>query len=360
MTRADHNPTDILFVAYPMLPVSDASCGGAEQMLWTLEAELARRGRRTIVAACSGSRVSGEVFATGDAPNVTDGFEFRAAEHARQVAKAIEQFRPKLVHDKSGYWWSHAGECSTPILATLHLPRTYYQDHLFHSLPPNVYFNCVSQSQASKFLDLPRMMGVVPNGILLDRFPLKRKKSNYVLWLGRICPEKAPHLAMDAAQRAGVKLVLAGRVYPFSWHQLYFDQEIRPRLERAGESVAWIEAPEFEQKLDLIQNARAVLIPSLAPETSSLVAMEAAACGTPVIAFGNGALPEIVRGGLTGYIVRDVSEMAHAIADVDHLWPEDARQHAEENFAASRMADRYESLYRSIVEEFANASPLAA
>ncbi len=350
----------ILFIAYPMLPVSDASCGGAEQMLWTVEKEMAARGYRTHVAACNGSRVSGSLVATGSPPSAADSFESRAEEHAQCISRALGRNQYDVLHDKSGFWWPRAAEVSAPVLATLHLPRNFYDERLFASIPSNVSFNCVSESQACGFQDLPRMAGVVPNGIALERFRPSYKKDGYVLWLGRICPEKAPHLAMDAARRAGIKLVLAGRVYPLSWHQLYFEQQVRPRLERAGQDVEWVEQPTFEHKAELLRRARAVLLPTLAPETSSLVAMEAAACATPVVAFPNGALPEIVQDNVTGYLVHDVNEMAHAIADVEGLWPEDARTHAERHFSAKRMADRYEQLYVEIAGEFALSSRLAA
>jgi glycosyltransferase involved in cell wall biosynthesis len=284
----------------------------------------------------------------------------RAEQHRRAILRALDAQRFDLVHDESGFFWDRAGSVKTPVLATLHLPRTFYDDKLFQSIPANVSLNCVSRSQARAFEDLPQVLGVVPNGIALERFRFEPRKRDYVLWLGRICPEKAPHLAMDAAQRAGVRLIMAGQVYPFTWHQRYFEQEIRPRLERADHRVQWIEAPAFQVKLELLASARALLLPSLAAETSSLVAMEAMACGTPVIAFPGGALFEIVRNGITGYLVKDASHMAHAIGDIDRLWPEDARAVAEENFSAGTMADGYEAMYERIVSVSREESQIAA
>jgi glycosyltransferase involved in cell wall biosynthesis len=344
-------PRSVLFVSYPMLPVSNASCGGAEQMLWVLEHELANRGMKSAVAACDGSCVTGELIATGAAPEQSDAFEFRAAEHRWRIEQVLQNRSFDLVHDKSGFWWENARTSSAPVLATLHLPRSFYPERLFRYIPPNVFFNCVSESQAQAFQDLPRFVGVVPNGIVVERFLFMRRKHDYVLWLGRICPEKAPHLAIDAAERAGVPLVLAGQVYPFDWHRQYFEREIRPRLDRACRNLKWVERPSFDQKIDLIRHARAVLLSTQAPETSSLVAMEAAACGTPVIAFANGAIPEIVRHGVTGFLVRDWKEMADAIADVEQLWPEDGRVIAEQEFSSRRMADKYCRVYAEIADE---------
>lgn len=354
------NPRSILFVSYPMLPVSDASCGGAEQMLWTLEHEMARRGAKTAVAACDGSFVTGELIGTGRAPQESGSFESRATEHSRKVVEILSGREFDLVHDKSSFWWEHAGDSSAPVLATLHLPRSFYPERLFRTIPANVFFNCVSESQAREFRDVPRFLGVVRNGIQLERFPFTRTKQNYVLWLGRICPEKAPHLAIDAAQKAGVPLVLAGLVYPFEWHRRYFVREIKPRLDHAGESVTWIERPCFDHKVELIRNAKAMLLSTQAPETSSLVSMEAAACGTPVIAFSKGAIPEIVQHGVTGFLVNDWKEMAETISDADRLWPGDARGVAEQNFSSSKMADGYEKLYARIAAEAGQWRKLAA
>ena len=108
--------------------------------------------------------------------------------------------------------------CSGCVLATLHLPRALYRREAFEGLAENVYFNCVSESQRREFMDVPRVLGVVRNGIAVERFAMGGRKSDYVLWLGRVCPEKAPHLAIAAAQesrsadcagRAGVSVPLA-------------------------------------------------------------------------------------------------------------------------------------------------------
>ncbi|HWR34684.1 MAG TPA: glycosyltransferase [Clostridia bacterium] len=339
----------VLYISYPMLPVSDASCGGAEQMLWSLEREMNARGWRTSVAACDGSSVSGELLATGYAPKHHDAFEERAADHAGKVINFLSGENGfDLVHDKSGHFWQHAAKINRPVLVTLHLPRSFYPESLFRSLASNVFFNCVSSSQACEFRDLPGMVGVVSNGIAVERFPLTPGKQNYLLWLGRICPEKAPHIAIEVAQRARVPLVIAGQVYPFSYHQQYFERKIKPRIENADSPVRYVESPSFEEKVELLRHARALLISTQAHETSSLVAMEAMACGTPVVAFGHGALSEIVDHGVTGYAVRSKEDMLAALDDLDCIWPEACRARVEEHFTSSRMAGQYEAIYEQV------------
>lgn len=341
----------LLYVAYPLLPVSPESCGGAEQMLWTLEGEMARRGHQTWVAACDGSRAAGRLLATGAPPSQPDQFEQRDAEQAARVLDFLARERFDLVHDKSGSFWRHAARLHAPVLATLHLPRSFYPADAFRELPPKLSFNCVSQSQLRSFAGLPGMLGAVPNGIRLNYFPPPRMlREDYLLWLGRICEEKGTHVAIDVARQAGRKLVIAGEVYPFSYHRAYFEREVRPHLEDRASSVFYVGVPTMSEKLRLLRRARALLLPSLVDETSSLVAMEAMACGTPVIGFRRGALPEVVRDGVTGLLVDSAEEMGLAVAHVDGIDPRACRAHVEQNFSSERMARDYEQLYEIAIE----------
>jgi glycosyltransferase involved in cell wall biosynthesis len=355
---AELHPLRVLYVAYPLQPVTAASCGGAEQMLWTLEREMCARGHATTVAACEGSRVAGELWATGPAEIGVDCFTEREAEHTADILQLIARERRTgrgfdLIHDESGSFWRHADKVEGPVLLSAHLPRDFYGEGLAHAAT-NVAINCVSQSQRLTFSDVPHVTAVVPNGIAIDRFTFSADKQSYLLWLGRICEEKGAHIAIDVARRCGLPLVLAGEVYPFSYHQEYFRREIEPHVaansnsKPAAPPVRFIERPSFAEKLELLRHVRAVLIPSMIEETSSLVAMEAAACGTPVIAFRRGALPEVVVDRVTGFIVDSLEEMVAAAAMTSLIAPSDCRDHAEKNFSAASMADGYERLYRTL------------
>jgi glycosyltransferase involved in cell wall biosynthesis len=214
-----------------------------------------------------------------------------------------------------------------------------------------VSFNCVSDSQIAEFQELPRMLGAIPNGIALDRFPsnlIPSDKREYLLWLGRICEEKGTHTALDVAHQAGKRLIIAGAVYPFLYHQKYFAREVIPRLKRAGNQAKYIERPSFAEKIDLLRNAQALLITSEINETSSLVAMEAAACGTPVVALRRGALAEVIAEGITGLLAEDVEEMVSALRNAFDIDERQCRVYAERHYSSAKMADGYESLYRQM------------
>jgi glycosyltransferase involved in cell wall biosynthesis len=340
----------VLYVSYPLLSISDESAGGAEQMLLTLEREMARVGHRTTVAACDDSRVSGGLLATGAPARQTDAFEQREREYCARILDYLRDHPAEfdLVHDESGGFFRHADRCPVPVLATLHLPRSFYREEWLRRSTRNLEFNCVSQSQARTFADLPNLIGVVQNGIATERFAVCDHKRDYLLWMGRICEEKAPHLAIAAARRAGMPLILAGQIYPFSYHQQYFEREICPSL---GRGVSFMDSPLFEDKVALLRNARALLLTSTAEETSSLVAMEAMACGTPVIAMRRGAFPEIVAHGETGFIVDDVHEIAPAVAEISKINSSACRRRVEEMFSSQRMAQEYEALYQRVLAE---------
>jgi glycosyltransferase involved in cell wall biosynthesis len=350
----------ILYVAYPLLTVSDESAGGAEQVLWTLEREMARGGALTTVAASAGSRVSGELLSTGDPCTQPDDYERRRAEHEDRVVDLVRRRAREgrafdLVHDQSGSFWRRAAEIDSPVLATLHLPRSFYPAGSFDEIPENVSFNCVSASQARSFADLGALIGVAPNGIALDSFAgdaiadVQRGAGDRrrLLWLGRICEEKAPYLALEIAACAGLPITIAGQVYPFSYHQQYFEREVAPRL-REIPDAEFISAPTAELKRRLMREARALLITSLADETSSLVAMEAAASGTPVVAWRRGALPEVVKDGVTGFLVEDAAEGVVALQKVSGIDPKACVRSAQENFSAAKMAERYSALYEQL------------
>jgi glycosyltransferase involved in cell wall biosynthesis len=145
-------------------------------------------------------------------------------------------------------------------------------------------------------------------------------------------------------------LLIGGEVFAYDAHERYFREEVEPRLDRRRRYLGPI---GFARKRRLLTGARCLLVPSLAPETSSLVAREALACGTPVIAFPNGALPETIDHGRTGFLVRTVEEMADAIDKAPTLSPDRCREAAAERFSLEVMSGRYIALYRQLLDESA-------
>ena len=341
----------VLYIAYPLLPLSDEIAGGAEQVLLAVAREVSSRGHEVTVAAAEGSIVPGQLLPTGCVTSRIDDFERRKAEHDSVILEHLANSDYNLVHDMSGSFWQRAGSGSVPTLATLHLPPEFYPSESLWDVPSDLMFNGVSCSQARRFSEVLRVEGleVVTNGICVERFPFTEMKQDYLLWLGRICEEKAPHVACEIAERSGMPLILAGQVYPFSYHQQYFDREVRPRL-RSGRT-RFINQPTHATKVELLRHARALLITSTAEETSSLVAMEAMACGTPVVALRRGALPEVVRDGVTGYIADDAEGICESVENINRIMPLACCEHVVRRFSAARMACEYLGIYQQLVAD---------
>ena len=341
-------PLTILQVAYPFAPVSHDSVGGAEQIVAACDEAVVRAGHRSLVVACDGSQVAGELIAVPCTARPDDPHA-RAAAHAahkRAIEKAISHFGVDVVHchgiDFDGYLPAEG----VPVLVTLHLAPSSYGETTLRPERRETYFNCVSQSQHKSCPKLHNLLAPIGNGIDTERLsPDAHASRLHALVLARICPEKGIHLAIEAAKKADVALVIAGEVFPYSDHERYFREEVQPRLDTRRVFVGSV---GFDEKRRLLQSARCLLVPSLIEETSSLVAMEALACGTPVIGFRRGALPEIVEHGATGLLVDDVDRMAAAIGRAAALEPRACAESARRRFSVARMTRGYLAVYERL------------
>jgi glycosyltransferase involved in cell wall biosynthesis len=339
-------PLTVLSVAFPFAPVGPDAVGGAEQVLAQLDAALVRAGHRSVVVACTGSSVAGTLVATPSATGrIRDAVRRGVhAAHRRAIAQALSRWPVDVVHMHGIDFHAYLPPPGPPVLVTLHLPPDWYPPEAFQPERPHTYLHCVSASQRARCPNGARLLPDVPNGVALHT-AARHAKRRFAVALGRICPEKGFHIALDAARRAGVPLLLAGQTFPYQAHETYFARAIAPRLGRGGRFIGPI-GPVRKRRL--LGAARCLLVPSLAPETSSLVAMEALACGTPVVAFPAGALPEIVEHGRTGFIVQGEAEMAEAIHAAAAIDPDVCRAAARERFSLERTVERYLALYREL------------
>lgn len=342
----------ILSVAYPLAPVSLDAAGGAEQILAILDERYVCLGHRSIVIACDGSRIRGELLSLPRAePPFDEASCSRMHALCRQtVERAIADYAPDVLHFHGVDALAYLPPSGPPALVTMHLPPSFYPDGALEGIArPRTFVNCVSDSQRQSCRHFAHMVDVVPNGIRIEDYAPDHHgdgSGDFVLAMGRICPEKGYHDALDAAKHAGLELRLAGLVFPYEEHEHYFRREIVPRL--TGASRFWGPV-DLARKRELLARARCIVIPSLVPETSSLVAMEALASGTPVIARRFGALPEIIEHGLTGFLVDNVEEMAEAMSKVVELDRTRCRKVAERRFSAARMVARYIDRYEKML-----------
>ena len=267
------------------------------------------------------------------------------AKHRQVIADALDRASIDLVHLHGIDFHAYLPPPGVPVLVTLHLPPSYYRQEALAPARPDTWRHCVSVSQHRVCPGSASLLPPIENGVPVEELAAGRHaKRPFVLALGRVCREKGFHIALDAAHRARRPLLIGGRVFPFDEHLRYFEKEIEPRLDRLRRFLGPL---GFTRKRRLLSSARCLVVPSLVDETSSLVAMEALACGTPVVALPNGALAEIVEPGRTGLLVRDATEMAEAIEAAGDLRPEDC-QAAAERFSRRRMTNEYLDLYQRL------------
>lgn len=340
----------VVSVAYALAPVGPDAVGGAEQVLTALDAALVGAGHRSIVVAMAGSRCAGELaaFAAAPAAAAIGDATVRLQRERLQAAldRVLAENAVDVVHMHGLDFSEYAVRPGPAVLATLHLPPDWYPASAFGTVRPDTWFNCVSRSEADCAGVWSHMLAPILNGVPVDRLGAARvSKRDYALMLARVCPEKGLHLALQAARAAGMTLLIGGEIFPYAAHQDYFENQVKPLL---GERWRYLGPLSFARKRRLLAGARCLLIPSLAAETSSLVAMEAAACGTPVIAFRSGALPEVVEHGRTGFIVDDASGIQAAMRRIGEIDPATCRAVARERFSLERMAGAYLARYAEL------------
>ena len=339
----------VLSVAYPLSPVGPDAVGGAEQILTFLDAALVEAGHQSLVVACEGSTTRGTLFPVrfSDWP-LDEALAWVYERQLNTINQILNDYHVDLVHMHGLNFAKCLPQRDVPVLVTLHMPPSYYPPESFSVTRPRTFLHCVSSSQQRSCPPNARLLDPIENGVPFvgARVPTATRK--FCLALGRICPEKGFHFAIEAAERAGTPLVLGGPVFNFKTYQKYFDEEIAPRCHGG---IRFIGPVNKRRKRRLLSAAKCVLIPSVVPETSSLVAMEAFASGTPVIAFRSGALAEIVEDGRTGFLVNDENEMADAIKEVGQLDIQACFEVARTRFSVERMAERYLDLYKLLTTD---------
>jgi glycosyltransferase involved in cell wall biosynthesis len=335
----------VVNVAYPFAPVDDDPIGGAEQIVAALDRALVTYGHRSTVVGHGASRPKGRLIPVWHGGTIDGAAKSRVrAAHRAALAACVDEEQADIVHMHGVDYLDYPAD-GVAVIVTFHLRLDRYSPQaLAGGSRRSIIRVCVSRTQRAAAPDLD--IHVIENGVALERFSPRSAKRDFVLMLGRICMEKGFDAGLRAARHAGISTRVGGAIFPYPEHQRYFREQIAPLLDDARQFLGPVTG---KPKRQLLGSARCLLIPSRVDETSSLVAMEALASGTPVIAFRRGALPEIIDDGCTGFIVDSEAEMADAIAAVSTLRRDDCRAAAETRFSARTMTRRYVELYEQAV-----------
>jgi len=322
--------------------------GGTERVVSFLTEELVAMGHEVTLFASGDSRTAATlVSAWPTALRLDPSLRDPLAPHIVQqetVGRMAGQF--DVMHFHTDYQaMPMMSRLPTPYLTTLHgrldLPELQAALRCF----PQSSLVSISDSQRRPLPDV-NWIGTVHHGLPEKLLTPQRVRPSYLAFLGRIAPEKRPDRAIDIARAAGLPLRLAAKVDRVD--QEYFETTIRPRLD--GTAATLIGEIDEAAKPKFLSGAKALLMPIDWPEPFGLVMIEAMACGTPVIAYPAGSVPEVVEDGVTGYIVRNEAEAVAAIRRLDRLDRTRIRRRFEERFTARRMAEDYVDLYRGMAQ----------
>jgi len=328
----------VAMVAPPYFDVPPSAYGGIETVVADLVDALVARGHRVtlIGAGRHGTRAQRFITTYDVGPAERLGEPMPELVHAAKVASILDTLDADVIHDHTMAGPLMARGRLTPTVVTAHGPVHGDPGEYLRALGDTVRLVAISNAQRSSAPDLP-WTATVHNAIRAQTFPYKAEKDDFAFFLGRFHPEKAPHLAIDAARTAGIPIVLAGKcTEPIE--RAYFEREIETRI---GRDVTIVGVADAVTKRRLLSRAACLLFPIRWEEPFGLVVIEAMACGTPVVALRRGAVPELIAHGQTGIIVDDPMELAGAIAQARELDPALCRKHVEASFTVQVMAEGY-------------------
>jgi glycosyltransferase involved in cell wall biosynthesis len=338
----------IAILAPPWFPIPPPRYGGIEWVVALLADGLVEAGHDVTLFATGDAHTRAKVVASfPEARPLEIGRTWTELKHVVEGIASAGEF--EVVNDHTGPLGAVLGGLtSTPFLHTVHGTLTGEAGKIYSriaTVAPSVGLVSISLNQRKPCPDL-RWAANIPNALDLGAYPVHPHRGDYLLFLGRLSPDKGCHRAIEVAEEAGLPLKIAGKMHDAA-EKYYFETEVRPRL---NERVEYLGEVSHGEKVDLLQNARATLFPIQWEEPFGLVMIESMACGTPVVATRRGAVPEIVDHGRSGIIVDDVDEMATALPAVDDLDPLECRRYVEESFSPERMARAYEAAYRAVLE----------
>ncbi|MEO8694710.1 MAG: glycosyltransferase family 4 protein, partial [Acidimicrobiales bacterium] len=284
--------------------------------------------------------------------NAEPGAEFAHVRRAYEVLRNVD-----LVHDHTltGPVWAGSWRPDLPVVTTNHGPFTPEMIAHFGAFADRVPIIAISDAQRRSAPDV-RVADVIHHGVDVDEFPMGDGAGGYLLFLGRMSPDKGVHRAITVARTAGMPLVIAAKMWEPE-ERRYFVDEVEPLL---GAGVTYIGPVGGHRKLDLLAGATALVNPIRWPEPFGLVMIEALACGTPVLAFAEGSVPEIVEHGRTGFICGDEADMARRVGEVSSLNRQSCRDSVAQRFSTRRFLERHVALYRRVLADCPARSGLCA
>jgi glycosyltransferase involved in cell wall biosynthesis len=344
----------VALVAPPYFEVPPKDYGGTEIVIADLADALVARGHHVIVLGAGRSTTSARFVAVSpEAVPERLGQVRPEIVHAIEVRRAIARIAHRdgldIVHDHTMSGALNAssyGTIGVKTVSTMHATINADMRRYYSALDRDLGLVAISHRQRMLAPEL-NWVGTVHHGLRVTDWPFRSAKDDFALFLGRFCPEKGPHLALDAAHAAGVPTILAGAfVEPAD--RPYFEQQVRPRLTDNDKVMRPLGGLA---KRDLIAAARCLLFPIRWEEPFGLVMIEAMVTGTPVVALRAGSVGEVVVDGETGFVCDEPTDLAAAVAAIGDIDPNACRSHVQRFFSLERMVAGYEEVYASVLTD---------
>jgi glycosyltransferase involved in cell wall biosynthesis len=339
-------------LAPPWIAVPAPGYGGVESVVSDLTEALVARGHDVTIFCAPGSRSAARVVTLLDHAH-PDEIErsLYESDHVARAFAMIDAAGPNdsfdVIHDNCGFTaLAMADRITTPMVHTLHGSFTASTAAFYAHHGHKGALVAISRAQLGTAPIGLRTAGVISNPIDLAAWPLQQEKADYLLWIGRMTEAKGPHRAISAARAAGVPLILAGVIQP--GQEAFFEREITPHID--GKTVRFVGEVAGSAKRSLFANARALLMPIRWEEPFGMVMVEALACGTPVIAFPEGAATELIADGETGFLVDDETAMGAAVGRLHLIKATDCRTWVARHCDIGVVAPAYERVYMQALD----------
>jgi len=329
-------------------PVPPLGYGGIEWVVSLLADGLVDSGHDVTLFASGDSHTKANLaYAHAAAPSEWIGRSFWELRHVLHCFERADEF--DVINDHSGPLAATLGAAiDTPVVHTVHGPLEGEPGLLydqFAAVAPDTALVSLSMNQRKPRPNL-NWIANCPNALDLSVYPFRPYRGDYLLFLGRLSPDKGAHRAVAVAMEAELPLKIAGKMREPKERE-YFAEFVEPHL---GDGIEWLGEVSHGQKVELLQHARATLFPIEWEEPFGLVMIESMACGTPVIATSRGAVPEVIEHGLSGIVVDDYRLIPAALEQADRLDPRELRRYVEERFSPLRMVRDYTKAFRLAAE----------
>ena len=352
----------IAIVSPVMVTVPPKKYGGIELIIDELARGLAQKGHQITVFCCGESTIDKEGITrveTCPYPTREHIKENRQWELKQFLTVLGRQSEFDIIHfnyepavfrfDIDGADINLLDFFITPVALTFHNTTSvednirYYQETISLHRHEMIF---VSENQRRPVSFFPNS-NVVYNAISMENFAIEDKKENYMLFIGRITPFKGILEAIEVAQKTRIPLMIVAKVDPVD--EEFYEKEVKDKID--GKLIRYMGEANFEEKVNYYKKAKCLLFPILWEEPFGLVMTEALACGTPVVAFRRGSVPEIIQDGVNGFIVNNVEEMIEAVGKTEQISAQKCRESVEKRFSVERMVDEYEDIFKKIKKD---------